>query len=93
MGVDTGLRVKNPANGEIVPVYVVNYVTAEYGTGAVMGVPAHDDRDFEFAKKYNLEIKNVIEPLIIRKEGLDKARESEPFIERNAVVCIIKALV
>mgnify|MGYP001563600942 CR=1 FL=1 len=90
VGVDTGLRVKNPANGEIVPVYVVNYVTAEYGTGAVMGVPAHDDRDFEFAKKYNLEIKNVIEPLIIRKEGLDKARESEPFIERNAVVCIIK---
>ena len=90
VGVDTGLRVKNPANGEIVPVYVVNYVTAEYGTGAVMGVPAHDDRDFEFAKKYNLEIKNVIEPLIIRKEGLDKARESEPFIERNAIVCIIK---
>ena len=60
IGINTGLRAKNPANGEIIPVYVVNYVSAEYGVGAIMGVPAHDERDFEFAKKYNLPIRQVI---------------------------------
>ena len=56
VGIDTGLKVKNPANGEMIPVFAVNYVSADYGTGAIMGVPAHDERDFEFAKKYNLPI-------------------------------------
>jgi len=56
VGVDTGLKVKNPANGEMLPVWVVNYVSADYGTGAIMGVPADDERDEEFAKKYNLPI-------------------------------------
>lgn len=62
IGVFTGSYVKNPLNGEIVPVWVADYVLMGYGTGAIMGVPAHDQRDFEFAKKYGLEIKQVIKP-------------------------------
>lgn len=56
-----GVFAKNPANGELVPVWIADYVLASYGTGAVMAVPAHDERDFEFAKKYDLPMKNVIE--------------------------------
>lgn len=55
-----GITATNPANGESVPVWIANYVLANYGTGAVMAVPAHDERDFEFAKKYELPIKTVI---------------------------------
>lgn len=60
-GMDTGLFVTHPLNGEQLPVWVANYVLASYGEGAVMAVPAHDERDFEFAKKYNLPIKAVIQ--------------------------------
>ncbi len=59
-GVDTGLKVTHPLTGEQVPVWVGNYVLMGYGEGAVMAVPAHDERDFGFAKKYNLPIKEVI---------------------------------
>ncbi len=55
-----GINAINPANGEEVPVFVADYVLGNYGTGAVMAVPAHDDRDFEFAKKYKLAIREVI---------------------------------
>ncbi len=55
-----GIKATNPVNGEEVPVWVADYVLAGYGTGAVMAVPAHDERDFEFANKFNLEIKEVI---------------------------------
>ena len=61
-GIDTGLKAINPFSGEELPVWVGNYVMMEYGTGAVMSVPAHDERDFEFAKKFGLTIKRVIEP-------------------------------
>ena len=61
-GFDTGLRVVNPFSGEAVPVWVANFVLAEYGTGAIMAVPAHDQRDFEFARKYKLPVKVVIQP-------------------------------
>ena len=61
-GMDTGLFVTHPLNGEQLPVWVANYVLASYGEGAVMAVPAHDERDFEFANKYGLPIKAVIKP-------------------------------
>lgn len=61
-GIDTGLRAVNPFSGEELPVWVGNYVMMEYGTGAVMSVPAHDERDFEFAQKFGLPIKPVITP-------------------------------
>lgn len=60
-GMFTGVYAINPFNGEKVPVWVTNYVLFEYGTGAVMGVPTHDERDFMFAKKYNLPMKIVIQ--------------------------------
>ncbi|WP_239190331.1 leucine--tRNA ligase [Candidatus Nitrotoga sp. HW29] len=60
-GMNTGLFVTHPLNGEHLPVWIANYVLMGYGEGAVMAVPAHDERDFEFAKKYNLSIKQVIE--------------------------------
>jgi leucyl-tRNA synthetase len=59
-GIDTGLKAINPFSGEELPVWVGNYVMMDYGTGAVMSVPAHDQRDFEFAKKYGLPIRQVI---------------------------------
>ncbi|WP_448536159.1 leucine--tRNA ligase [Pseudothermotoga sp.] len=62
-GFFTGRYAINPVNGEKVPIYVANYILMEYGTGAIMGVPAHDQRDYEFAKKYDLPIRQVIEPL------------------------------
>jgi len=61
-GVATGRFAVNPFNGERVAVWVANYVVMEYGTGAIMSVPAHDERDYDFAKKYGLEIRAVIEP-------------------------------
>jgi leucyl-tRNA synthetase len=61
-GVFTGRYAKNPYNGEAVPVWVANYILMDYGTGAIMSVPAHDERDYEFAKKYKLDIRLVIMP-------------------------------
>jgi leucyl-tRNA synthetase len=61
-GVNTGRHAVNPYNGERVPIWVANYILMDYGTGAIMSVPAHDERDFEFAKKYGIEIRQVIGP-------------------------------
>ena len=61
-GVPIGAMVRNPANGEAVPLWIADYVLAEYGTGAVMGVPAHDQRDFLFARQYELPVRQVIIP-------------------------------
>ncbi|MFH0910041.1 MAG: class I tRNA ligase family protein [Planctomycetota bacterium] len=61
-GVFTGFHVTNPVNGEAVPLWAANFALMTYGTGAVMSVPAHDQRDFEFAKKYGLPVRVVIEP-------------------------------
>ncbi len=61
-GVATGRFAINPFNGERLPIWVANYVVMEYGTGAIMSVPAHDERDYEFARKYGLEIRTVIQP-------------------------------
>ena len=62
-GMDTGIRVKHPVTGELLPVWAANFVLMVYGTGAVMSVPAHDQRDWAFAKKYNLPVKVVIKPV------------------------------
>ena len=59
-GIATGIFVENPVNKEKIPVWVANYVLSGYGTGAIMAVPAHDDRDFEFASKFNLPIRPVV---------------------------------
>lgn len=69
-GLFTGHYAVNPLNGDKIPIYVANFVLMEYGTGAIMSVPAHDQRDFEFAEKYNLPIKIVIVPN-------DKSEESK----------------
>ena len=60
LGMDTGLRAAHPLTGEAIPVWVANYVLMDYGSGAVMAVPAHDERDWEFAQKYQLPIKAVV---------------------------------
>ena len=85
-----GVKAVNPANGEEVPVWVADYVLPQYGTGAVMAVPAHDERDFEFAKKYGLPVKQVIEPVFIQKTEPGKVREDLPFVEREAITAIVK---
>lgn len=61
-----GIKAINPANKTEIPIFVADYVLSGYGTGAIMAVPAHDERDFEFAKKFNLEIKKVILPILIK---------------------------
>jgi leucyl-tRNA synthetase len=72
-GVDTGLLAIHPVTGEQVPVWAANFVLMGYGTGAVMSVPAHDQRDFEFAQKYQLPVKQVIKPLDEQDIDLTKA--------------------
>ena len=62
LGADTGFRARNPYNGEEVPIWIANFVLMGYGTGAIMAVPAHDERDFEFCTAYNLPIRTVIVP-------------------------------
>jgi len=80
-GIDTGKKAINPFNGEAIPIWISNYVLMEYGTGAIMAVPAHDQRDFEFAKKYSLPIKVVIVP-----EGKSPLEEPEESFEDYGVV-------
>jgi len=62
VGYDTGMEAINPFTGELIPVWLANYVLMDYGTGAIMAVPAHDQRDYEFAVKYNLPIRTAIAP-------------------------------
>ena len=79
IGIKTSLVAINPVNSQPIPIWVASYVLDEYGTGAVMGVPAHDLRDFEFAKKNNIDIKQVI-----------KKDKSQQKIElEEAYVCLL----
>jgi leucyl-tRNA synthetase len=81
-GFFTGRYVINPLTGYEMPVYIANFVLMDYGTGAVMAVPAHDQRDFEFAKKYGCELKIVIQP----KEELDTATMEEAYTGAGVLV-------
>jgi leucyl-tRNA synthetase len=76
-GVFTGAYAVNPSNGERIPVYIADYVLMGYGTGAIMAVPAHDERDFEFARKYGIEIRTVIAPADGSGEELDEVHVGE----------------
>jgi leucyl-tRNA synthetase len=90
-GIPTGRAAVNPYNGQPVPIWVANYILADYGTGAIMSVPAHDERDFEFATKYGLEIRQVIAPVaeVAATEGqaADVATEATlPFVSEDGVL-------
>ena len=80
-GVFTGSYAINPVNNKRIPIWIADYVLSSYGTGAIMAVPAHDDRDYEFAKKFNLEIIPVIEQVTGEK------RENE--VKKNSIVAIV----
>jgi len=82
-GVFTGRYCLNPMTGDKIPVYVANFVLFDYGTGAIMSVPTHDQRDFEFADKYNLPKKVVITP---RDQELDSETMTEAYEERGVLV-------
>jgi len=83
-GVATGLSVRHPLSGEKLPVWVANYVLMAYGEGAVMAVPAHDQRDFEFARKQDLPLKVVVRP--IEGEAAEAKSMSQAFVEHGIVV-------
>ncbi|XOZ34953.1 leucine--tRNA ligase [Halomonadaceae bacterium KBTZ08] len=81
-GVETGLYALHPLTGERVPVYVANFVLHEYGTGALMAVPAHDERDHEFARKYGIAIRQVISP----NDQRDVDTYEEAFTEKGLLI-------
>ncbi len=85
-----GLKVINPATNEEIPVWVADYVLAGYGTGAIMAVPGHDERDFQFAKKYDLPIRRVVEPIQIVTEGESAVKNDQSFVKRNAVCAVVR---
>jgi leucyl-tRNA synthetase len=85
-----GIKAINPGSKEEIPVWIADYVLPQYGTGAIMSVPAHDERDNEFAKKYKLLIQQVIEPVLVDRTEQSKPREDLPFVERDAVDVIVK---
>jgi leucyl-tRNA synthetase len=87
-GVFTGHYAIHPFNGERLPIWVGNYILADYGTGAIMSVPAHDERDFEFAKKYDLEIRVVVLPRRTGEPVPDGDEEEPllPFTEEDSIL-------
>jgi leucyl-tRNA synthetase len=82
-GVDTGLKVINPFTGEKIPLWTGNFVLMEYGTGAVMAVPAHDSRDFAFAKKYGIPMKLVIQN---HEKNLDLNTMAEAWVDEGTLI-------
>ena len=84
-----GIKAINPANGKEIPVWVADYVLTGYGTGAIMAVPAHDERDFEFTKKYKLPIEQVVAPYFYAKEGKDAIRNDKKTIKRKTAYAFL----
>ena len=87
-GVATGAHAINPLNGKEIPVYIADYVLMGYGTGAIMAVPAHDQRDYEFAQKYQI----PIVPVIAETNDEDESglKEGQPIIDRTAIQAMVK---
>jgi leucyl-tRNA synthetase len=81
-GVDSGIKATHPISGEQVPVWIANFVLMNYGTGAVMSVPAHDQRDYEFAKKYNIAIKQVI---FSEDDSIDDSTEAQAYTAKGVL--------
>lgn len=84
LGMDTGYIAAHPLTGEAIPVWVANFVLMEYGSGAVMSVPAHDQRDYEFAKKYGLPIKQVVAPAADSEQDCDIVEAA--YVSKNGVL-------
>jgi len=87
-GVFTGGYAINPVNGGKIPIWVADYVLSGYGTGAIMAVPAHDERDYDFATKFGIPIIQVIEPVLLDQEN--PPRDGEKNTDRNVIMCVIK---
>ena len=83
LGIDIGIKAVNPVNGEEIPIWIANFVLMGYGTGAIMSVPAHDQRDWEFARKYGIEIRQVVEPA----DGLPIDLDAGSFVTKEGRCC------
>ncbi len=83
LGFPLGINAANPVNGEQIPIWIANFVLMGYGTGAIMSVPAHDQRDWEFAQKYGIEIRQVVAP----SDGSPVDIEVESFVTTEGVCC------
>jgi leucyl-tRNA synthetase len=87
-GINTGITARNPVSGEEIPVWITNYVLGDVGTGTIMGVPAHDERDFDFAIKYNLPIKPVVAKHFFETENPPRA--DKPMVRRETIHAIVR---
>jgi len=83
LGIALGIDALNPVNGESIPIWIANFVLMGYGTGAIMSVPAHDQRDWEFARKYGIEIRQVVAP----SDGSAVDLEAGSFVTRDGRCC------
>ncbi|HEU5004532.1 MAG TPA: class I tRNA ligase family protein [Candidatus Saccharimonadales bacterium] len=84
----TGAYAINPATKKKIPIWIADYVLASYGTGAIMAVPAHDERDWEFAKKFDLDIQPVVAPIVTDKDH--PPRSDKENTQRNVAMCLVK---
>ncbi len=85
-GVFTGAHTVNPITREKMPIWIADYVLASYGTGAIMGVPAHDERDYAFAQKFDLPIRTVVNPVVVR----DDAKDLTGFKQTRKIVAVVE---
>jgi leucyl-tRNA synthetase len=89
-GVFTGAYALHPLTKERLPIWIADYVIASYGTGAVMAVPAHDERDFAFAQTFNLPIRQVIAPQLVQEKEPAKYRPDQPVVTGESIIALIK---